>query len=113
MMSHPYVYVFIRKDISFEQQLVQAAHATLELGQRFAENKDQCSIVMIGVKNKNELLKVAEKLKVNDIDYELFFEPDFEMGESALATRPIVGEERFLFKKYNLYKSKCITVGGK
>ena len=108
-MTHPYVYVFIRKDISYEQQLVQAAHAALELGMKYPNIKDQCSIVIVGVKNKNELLKVSNRLKDNNVDFEMFFEPDFDMGESALATRPIVGEERLLFKKYNLYKSKCIT----
>jgi hypothetical protein len=104
-MDHPYVYVFVRTDISYEQQLVQASHACFEAGIKFNHEKEQCSIVMIGIKNKEKLLQVEHYLKTNDVDYSMFFEPDFDMGESAIATRPMRGNERKLFKKFQLYKS--------
>lgn len=54
-MNEPYTYVLIRKDISPEQQLVQAAHAALEAGFSF-ERPDRTSfLIMLQVQNQEEL----------------------------------------------------------
>ncbi|KWU24719.1 hypothetical protein [Burkholderia cenocepacia] len=101
----PYVYVIIRRDISPEQQAVQIGHAALEAGRAlYAVDEPIASLIVLEVADKAGLLAAAERLKRYDIAFELFFEPDFGMGESALATRPVRGKERHLFKAWQLYR---------
>jgi len=101
----PYVYVIIRRDISIEQQAVQISHASLEAGRAlYAADEPIASVILLQVPDKAGLLAAAARLKRYDIAFELFFEPDFGMGESALATRPVRGKERHLFKAWELYR---------
>ena len=110
MDNHPYTYVFVRTDISFEQQLVQSAHAALESGFAFNAPHETSSIVMIAAKNRNELFKIANHLESNEIQFKMFFEPDFDMGESAIATEAICcPKKRNALKKYQLYKFKDVN----
>ena len=98
-----YIYVFVRKDISPEQRLVQACHATVESGILFCNraNYDLLhahNIIVLSVKNLKELNEAYEKLipKVSAI---MFYEPD--IGENtSFSTRPVIEEERILFKDY-------------
>lgn len=109
MSDHPYTYIFIRTDISYEQQLVQSSHAALEAGFHFDKPDQTSSIIMIGVKNKDDLHKVAQRLHQNDIMYKMFHEPDFGIGDSAIATEPIIcNQKRTVIKKYQLYKFKGV-----
>ena len=51
----PYTYVLIRKDISPEQQVVQAGHACLEAGFKF-ERPDRTSfLILLQVENEQSL----------------------------------------------------------
>lgn len=101
----PYVYLLIRTDISFEQQLVQVAHAAFEAGQDFARPAQTASIVMLAVPDRAALEAAAKRLSLRGIEHHLFVEPDFGMGSSALATRPISQKsERYLMRKYPLYR---------
>lgn len=102
----PYVYVLVREDISYEQKLVQASHAALEAGFRFPMPQDTvASIIILSVPNLPSLTNASERLNKHGIDHHLFFEPDFGMGHSALATRPLrARDERFLMRKYPLFK---------
>ena len=65
-MDHPYTYIFVRTDISLAQQLVQASHAAI-LATNELKNPSLSSVVLIGVKDKNELYKVADRLKGHSI----------------------------------------------
>jgi len=102
--THPYVYVLIRMDIPLHQQLVQSAHAAFEAGLRWhSPDKEGTSIIILEVPDKKALLRASRRLGGKDIAHHVFFEPDFEMGESALATRPLVGEERRALSGYPLW----------
>lgn len=104
-LDHPYTYVLIRKDISPEQQAVQAAHATLEAGFKFEAPARTSSLIMLEVKDRYELLMAAERLSRRGIEHIVFNEPDFEMGESALATKPLLTKrERNEMRKWPLYQ---------
>lgn len=104
-MDHPYTYIFIRKDLSLAQQLVQASHAALEAGFEFDKPQQTSSIIMIGAENKDDLYKIGERLAKHNIRHKMFFEPDFDMGHSAIATEPIHDTKtRRLMRKYSLYK---------
>jgi hypothetical protein len=104
-MDHPYTYIFIRTDIPFEQQLVQSSHAALEAGFEFDKPEKTSSIIVIPAKSQAELYKISDRLSTQNIKHKLFFEPDFNMGHSALATEPILcSEKRKVLKKFQLYK---------
>lgn len=104
-MEHPYTYIFIRKDLSLEQQLVQSNHASLEAGFSFQKPEKTSSIVLIGAKDKEELYEIGDRLSRHGIKHCMFHEPDFDMGHSAIATEPIHDiKVRRVMSKYKLYK---------
>lgn len=104
--THPYVYVLVRKDLPLHQQLVQASHAAFEAGLRWHSADDEvASLIVLEVPHKAALLRAARKLEAKGVDHHVFFEPDFDMGESALATRPLVGEARRPLSGYPLWNA--------
>lgn len=123
--EHTHVYAIVRKDIPLADQLVQVAHATMEAGasfyrpeggQRIRENfggalvglarlaPEVSSLVVLQVADKFELIAAAKKLTDANIRFELFFEPDDQMGHTALATEPLSGEAREVFRPFKLWK---------
>lgn len=96
--------MFIRRDIPIADQIVQASHATLEAGRRF-DWEDHTHMVILGINNEEELLQALERTREHGIEYELFFEPDDNMGYTAACTEPISGKDRNVFRKYNLWRS--------
>lgn len=106
-MQHaaPYCYVLIRQDIPLEHQITQACHAALEAG--FDAQRPGCNttrLITLGVKSKDHLEEMSRKLDIHGIGHHMFFEPDNDMGYSALATHPIVGEDRRHFKNLKLWR---------
>jgi len=57
--KQPYTYVLLRKDISPEQRIVQAAHAALEAGFRFPQPSEVSYLIVLEVANQEELLDAA------------------------------------------------------
>lgn len=120
-----YTYIFVRQDISPEQQLVQAAHATFLLGvesQRVDEKptgKDTglvpCQLnegikpaetyfTVIGVRNLRSLYAARDILIKFGYRFEIFHEPDVGLeGEyTAIATYPISEYHRDVLMAFNL-----------
>jgi hypothetical protein len=60
--------------------------------------------VLFAVKDEVELEKIADYLDRNDVSHERFFEPNYDMGHTAICTEPIYNEQRKLFKKFKLWK---------
>jgi hypothetical protein len=100
--------VFVRQDIPLAQQLVQSNHATFEVARRLpASNLDETpSCIVIGVPDKTALFRVIEKLSKNDIAHHTFYEPDFNMGLSAVATAPLEQEQRRVLSNYKLWRTQ-------
>lgn len=103
-MDTPYTYIFVRKDLSIPQQIVQSSHAALEAGFRFEQPTTTSHIVLIGIENQEELTKTAHYLETKGIDCEMFWEPDYDTGYTAIATRPLFGEERKPLKRFSLLR---------
>lgn len=61
-MDTPYTYIFIRKDLSPAQQIVQASHAALEAGFVFDKPIKTTHIVLIGADNKDHLMQIGNHL---------------------------------------------------
>lgn len=98
------MYIFVRRDISLEQQLVQASHAALEAGFSFQKPQNTAFLVLFSVETQEKLLKIADNLEKSGVKSVLFFEPDDNMGYSALATEPISEEKRRIFRRFRLWK---------
>lgn len=96
------MYVFVREDLSIAQQIVQTSHATFEVG-AVANTVKSPNFVLIGVKSEQQLHQIKEMLYEQQIECKMFFEPDINQ-HTAIATVPIVGDSRKIFKKYELFK---------
>jgi hypothetical protein len=85
---------------------VQASHAALEAGFQFQAPPNVASIVLLGVKNQEELTEATHHLERKGISYHLFYEPDFPKGFTALATSPISDPKlRRIFQKFELWRA--------
>ena len=100
-----YIYIFVRQDMSPEQQLVQSAHATLVLGNKL-NHKDVSELyfTVIGVENLMALGHVMRDLNKCGKNFITFYEPDQGNTLTAIATYPIPAEERGSLKEYKLLR---------
>ena len=101
-MEHPYMYIFIREDLSKPQQIVQASHAAHEAGHDFGKADGSTHIVLIGLPSQSKLLQTAEHLSTHDIPFKMFYEPDDDAGYTAIATQPLCGDQRKPLRKFRL-----------
>jgi hypothetical protein len=101
----PYVYVIIRRDLSFEQQIVQTNHACVAAARFYDNAVANTHLVLLEAKDEDELLMISKRLAAQDIGHEVFYEPDNAIGYSALATEPLINERRKSLRRYRLYRS--------
>ena len=52
------------------------------------------SVVLVGVPDKEALEAVIERLNRYNIEHEAYYEPDFDIGLSAVATYPIFDKKQ-------------------
>lgn len=105
-MNNPeYVYIFVRQDLSKEQQLVQAAHVALVLGSKLNRtNIEELYFTVIGIPQLIDFTTVMKDLKKHGTEYVRFYEPDQGNTLTAIATYPIPKDERGILKEYKLLK---------
>lgn len=102
-----YIYTFIREDLSPEQKIVQLGHACHEAGKLLtpSEHIEPSNLVLLSARNEDDLLEIADKIHCTGITFSMFFEPDNNMGYSAICTRPVSSaRERAFFQEWNLYR---------
>lgn len=123
MEDQYYTYIFVRQDISNEQQAVQAAHATLKLGvesQRRGDTEvpfgkipfqlaaeirpNQTHFTLVGVRNLEGLMGAKNILEEFGYMHETFFEPDLRGEPTAIACYPIRADRRGVLLAFNLLK---------
>lgn len=100
------MYIFIRRDLSPTYQIVQAAHATHEAGIRFGKTEHPTHFVLIDTKDERHLEEIAMYLRRHNIEFEMFYEPDHNTGYTAIATKPLYGDERRPMRKFSIYKGE-------
>lgn len=105
-MSNPYIYLFVREDLSKCQQIIQTAHAVDEL------NKDLDPVDVTSVTNymvlfpaagEFELIEISAYLNAAGIDHHMFFEPDID-SYTAIAVKPLVGDQRIPMQIFSTMK---------
>ena len=97
--NREYMYVFVRQDLSVPQQIVQASHACAYVGDSFHPDT---SIVLLECPNKKHLDFIANYLADNAVKYRMFYETDIN-EHTAIATEPLSGEIRDIFKGFALH----------
>lgn len=105
------MYVFVREDLSHPQQVVQACHAAIEAATHFSLGNlaEHPSVIVLAAKSEQKLHNVRKYLVDNGIKHAHFYEPDIGDELTAVATEPITGERRELFKKYQLLDGHVIS----
>jgi hypothetical protein len=84
---------------------VQVGHACLEAGSRFYSNHGTpANLVLFQVQNIAELDEATVACIQAGIRLEYIFEPDDAMGYTAIATEPLSGKMREVFRQYQLWK---------
>ena len=84
----------MRTDLDLAQQIVQSNHATYEMASHLSNHTETPSVVLIGVSDKSALEAVIERLQRYGIDYEAFYEPDNDLGLTAVSTYPIQNKKQ-------------------
>lgn len=85
-----YVYFFTRQDISYEQQLVQTAHAAAAVRQEHDFDAHSQHFIVFGVPNEKTLLDKFHSLP-EEVRISTFFETDMNGEMTSFATAPIRG----------------------
>lgn len=101
-----YVFIFVRQDISNEQQAVQAAHATYVAGSNIPADvvAEHVHFVLVGVPGEEELTEAAKLIDKNKILYHEFREPDLGDSLTALATQPMKEHAKRFLRAYRTLK---------
>ena len=101
----------MRQDIPLAQQIVQSSHASIEAARRYIpkESKDVPYVVLVGVPDKAALFRVERKLRDGAVGHAVFYEPDGNMGLSAVATEPLGQGQRRLLSNYRVWRAENTT----
>lgn len=105
-MSNPYIYLFVREDLSKPQQIIQTAHAVDELNKMMTLEEITAStnyMVLFPAAGEFELIEISAYLNSAGIDHHMFFEPDID-SYTAIATKPMVGDQRMPLQIFTTMK---------
>jgi hypothetical protein len=95
--------VLVRRDLPQPHQVVQACHACLEATRAFLRpDSEHPSLIVCGVRDEARLVRCLERLRRAGIACRAFAEPDRGGQLTALATEPVRGARRALFRSYQL-----------
>lgn len=100
-----YSYVLVRRDLSLEQQLVQAVHAGMKAVNDHGQLCPDTRLAVLSVRDQAHLLACAGELHDAGIGFSIFEEPDYAMGASALATAPGPALRLRCLKKLPLFQT--------
>lgn len=100
-MSEQYMYLFTRRDLSHQQQIIQTSHAVHLMGMLSEKSDEIPNAVLIGIESQDHLLDIRQFLEDNQIKSEIFYEPDISEF-TAIATHPIRGNDRKKLKTFKL-----------
>lgn len=88
--------------MSSSQCLVQSIHAAWNAKEFHENHLDHPHLVVLGVSDETELLTVSQYLNNIGIKHSLFRESYFNNEATALATQPILEDQRHHFSNFVL-----------
>ena len=100
------MYIFVRTDFGLVTSAVQSCHAAIEAAHHFDFKSlpDHPYVVTLSAKNEQRLERVHEYLVDQGVKHVHFYESDLDDEITAIATEPICGDRRSLFRKYQLIR---------
>lgn len=104
MTNKKWLYVFTRKDLTPSQIAVQSIHSSFEMGRHYCPSQEHPSVVLIKLKNEDELIKLENFLINNELKFKSFKEPYYGNKITSISLEPIHEEARQLFKKFKLMR---------
>ncbi len=105
------IYIFVRNDIPKNRQIAQACHAGMLSSPLYPDvDQNDCRVIVLAVKNTNELFFADCMSAKAGIVTHMFHEPDCayngkEYGYTALATAPIDPDKCSIFSNFNLWQA--------
>lgn len=101
--DHKYMYIVTRNDLSPSQKAVQSCHAAIEATKAFGDSiQTHPSVILCVVKSEHKLKALQDKLQYAGVDFTSFREPDIGDQLTAIASTPLAGADREIFKRYQL-----------
>lgn len=96
--------MIVRRDLSQSQQAVQGMHAAIEAARQGLIKSDtkHPHLVFCSVSDEFDLVEYSTKLESKGIRYQVFLEPDIGNKLTAIATEPIYGSNRKIFRNLKL-----------
>jgi len=89
--------------LSLSQQAVQGCHAAIEATRLFISPEQvHPHLVVCGVQDEEALKREAGRLEAYNVKFASFCEPDRNNELTAIATAPIAGDSRRVFRRYDL-----------
>lgn len=82
---------------------MQSCHACIEAAKEFGL-QEHPSVILLGAKNLNKIERAIKYLGTNGIKHVVFREPDIGDEITAVATSPVNGDKREVFRKYQLLR---------
>jgi hypothetical protein len=99
----PFVYLIVREDLSPPQQVVQSCHAAVEAARHlFPAELPHPHLIVCAVADEPALWRQLQRLQQQGVRLRAFFEPDRGNELTALATEPVFGTTRRLFRNLRL-----------
>lgn len=111
------LYILVREDLPFGLQAAQAVHAVCKFARdyplRYADWFNTSNyIVLLSVRNEDQLLSWADKFWYNKIEYSIFVEPDLDEHPNgkftACAVMPM-GNHRKILARLPLMGKKGVS----
>ena len=98
-----YVYIFVDKNLSYEQQVVQAAHVTMVLGYKL-KDEEKVDNLYFTVCGADSILEIIRKVWSMGYKYVEFKEPDIGNRTTAIALYPINWQDRGALMNFELLR---------
>src|SRR5574340_1067931 len=99
------MFVLVRKDLSKNQQAVQAGHALAEYLMHVQQhNWTNGTLIYLGVDNEKDLEKWGEILDIHNIRWAKFIEPDRNNEMTAISA----ASDKNIFRKLQLLNMEII-----
>lgn len=98
-----YTFIFVRQDLSREQQVVQSNHATLVLGSKLIDyDPTKLNFVLCGAKDLHEIEQIKASVNWNGIETVEFTETDLNNEVTAIASFPMSVSKKRCMRRYKI-----------
>lgn len=105
------VYVFVRQDLSEQDQRLQFAHAVLEMACLYRPAHAKYRLVELdGGESEKAFRRTVRKMPERKVGHVIYSDPDHpEWGETAIATVPLTQDQALPLANYRLRRNSPVA----